>query len=350
MNTVEVGAFSTETTGRFRPVRNFYQGEKLRWQSGIVTLAWKRGIDAIVFAGMADTLSTWLAASIARLRGKRVVFWTHGFRNDSRSLKEWVRERFYRLAHCLVHYGFASREIAIRRGFLKSGQYVCLNSLDHESHRAIRKQCTPEIVAETRKDLTGSVHTPILIWVGRLTRAKKLHMLLQATSSLLDRGKRVFTVLVGDGPEREGLRRQADALGIADRVRFTGACYDEEQLARLLAASDICVGPGEIGLACIHATTFGTPIITHDNPAQQGPEQEAIIPGRTGTFFRQGDVEDLVQKITGWLECATDRDAIRRDCYAVVDRYFNPEFQTRAFTDAVLEREQSLADGKIVLD
>ena len=342
MKTVQGSDFPDEMSERLHPVRNVYQGGRLRWQTRIVSLAWRRGTDVIIFAGMADTISTWFAAIVARLRGKRVVFWTHGFRRKTRGLKERIRERFYRLAHCLVHYGFGSRKLAISRGFAEPNQYVCLNSLDHETQLAIREELTPEAVAETRKKLTGNVRTPILTWVGRITKPKSLSMLLDVAQSLRASGQYVFCLFIGDGPELPALRRYAATLGLADQVDFVGACYDEQHLGCLLAASDLCVAPGEIGLACIHSMTFGTPVITHDDPGRQGPEHEAILPGHTGDFFRRGDLTDLTRTIVAWLAAHENREVIRKECYSVVDNYFTPSFQVSAFNAAVLGEQQSL--------
>jgi glycosyltransferase involved in cell wall biosynthesis len=55
--------------------------------------------------------------------------------------------------------------------------------------------------------------------------------------------KNVSLVIVGDGPVREDLERQARDLGIADRVRFTGL-VPREQVADQVLGFDIALQPG----------------------------------------------------------------------------------------------------------
>ncbi len=61
--------------------------------------------------------------------------------------------------------------------------------------------------------------------------------------------------------------------------------------------ASVCVSPGNIGLTAIHALSFGCPIITHNNFAEQMPEFESIKPSKTGYFYQQGDIADLKDKI-----------------------------------------------------
>lgn len=55
-------------------------------------------------------------------------------------------------------------------------------------------------------------------------------------------------LVVGDGPARESLEKQAAALGIADRVRFTGI-IERDDVARYVAAFDIALQPAVVAYA-----------------------------------------------------------------------------------------------------
>lgn len=73
-------------------------------------------------------------------------------------------------------------------------------------------------------------------------------------------------VIVGEGPERGRLEAQAQALGVADRVRFTGRLKRDETL-RLLAESDLLVHPSlheSGGLVCIEAMAARRPVLCLD--------------------------------------------------------------------------------------
>jgi glycosyltransferase involved in cell wall biosynthesis len=61
-----------------------------------------------------------------------------------------------------------------------------------------------------------------VICVGRLTSVKAQHVLIGATDRLVRSGADVVLRLVGDGPDRDALERQAAERGLGDRVRFEG--------------------------------------------------------------------------------------------------------------------------------
>ena len=110
---------------------------------------------------------------------------------------------------------------------------------------------------------------------------------------------------------------------------FYGPCYDEKENAQLIYDANMCVAPGNIGLTAIHSLSFGTPALTHDSFEYQMPEYEAIIDGKTGTFFKKDDVNSMADAIQNWIENNTDRDKTRHACYEEIDARWNPEFQMK---------------------
>jgi len=58
--------------------------------------------------------------------------------------------------------------------------------------------------------------------VGRLTEVKRQKLLLRAFAQLQSQFRELHLLLVGDGPERARLEKQATALAIVDRVHFAG--------------------------------------------------------------------------------------------------------------------------------
>ncbi|NUO62688.1 MAG: glycosyltransferase [Gemmatimonadaceae bacterium] len=80
-----------------------------------------------------------------------------------------------------------------------------------------------------------------LLYVGRLSREKNVDVLLAATARL-GTADGIALTIVGDGPMRAELERQAISLQIADHVRFTGA-LDYESVLDHYAAADVVVLP-----------------------------------------------------------------------------------------------------------
>lgn len=102
-------------------------------------LAMRRDIAVIIFLGNVNFLSTWLAALLAMLTRKRVLFWTHGWLRKEQGTKANIRNLFYRLAHGLLLYGNRAKMIGIENGFAKDRMYVVYNSLDYQTQKTIMR-------------------------------------------------------------------------------------------------------------------------------------------------------------------------------------------------------------------
>jgi glycosyltransferase involved in cell wall biosynthesis len=113
--------------------------------------------------------------------------------------------------------------------------------------------------------------------VSRLDAAKRVGLLLDA----LAQSKRLRAVIVGDGPERETLIRQARRLGLEGRVTFAGF-VDDAELVRLYAnCRAVYYAPidEDYGFATIEGLGAGKPVLTADD---SGFVRELVRDGETG--------------------------------------------------------------------
>lgn len=321
---------------KWRFIHNFWITKDILWQSGLIKLSLYREFDAIIYLGQMYFISTWVSAFLARLSGKRVLMWTHGFIKVEANLKGWIRSCFYKLADGILLYGNRARRIMISKGFDPNKLFVVYNSLDYHKQKFLREKITQEDCKLLRKKLFDTPELPILLFVGRLTSTKKLNMILQAAHILTKRNFLLNILFVGDGNENSRLKHISKELGIDKRVRFYGACHNEEELAVINLTADICVSPGEVGLTAMLSLAYGTPVITHDNFSNQGPEYEAIQNGLNGRFFKENDTEDLAMTIQQWLEDNVKNKRTPEQCYGVIEKYYNSEYQIGILNSAVM--------------
>ena len=328
-----VKAWPVENSTRFilAPCRKFLSA--LLLQRGLLRIAWRRDFDAVIYLGNPYFLSTWISAALARLTGKRVLFWTHGWTRTETGIKAALRKLFYQLAHGLLLYGHSAKTAGLNNGFASANLHVIYNSLDYEAQKQARDRVDPASLSPLKQQLFGDATTPMIVCSARLTTACRFDLLLEAMARLRAENHPVNLLLIGDGPERAPLEAQAQRLGVP--VKFFGACYDEDTLARLIMAAHVTVSPGKVGLTAIQSLAFGTPVITHDDLEAQGPEWEAIQPGTTGDFCRRGDVADLARVIKTWTLQPELDPATRLACHRPLDRFYNPAFQCRAIGRAV---------------
>lgn len=116
--------------------------------------------------------------------------------------------------------------------------------------------------------LRSALHLPadktILLSLGRLAKEKNTAELIAAMPQL----PMAVLVIVGDGPERAALEQQAQALGVAARVIFTGAVSPAE-VPRYYALGDAFVSASTSeaqGLTYIEALAAGLPLLCRADP------------------------------------------------------------------------------------
>lgn len=104
-------------------------------------------------------------------------------------------------------------------------------------------------------------------------------------------------LLVGDGPDRLLAERTCRALGIEDRVIFTGKIVGTE---RVLGMCDAFLLPSEtesFGLAALEAMAVGVPVISSNT----GGIPEVNQHGYSGYLSEVGDVEDMANNAIAML-------------------------------------------------
>ena len=100
----------------------------------------------------------------------------------------------------------------------------------------------------------------LLVHCGRLSLEKRADRSIETVAALRHQGVDARLLVVGEGPMRARLKRQAARLP----VDFTGFVDDREKVAGLLASADVALAPGPhetFGLAALEALACGTPAV-----------------------------------------------------------------------------------------
>ena len=141
---------------------------------------------------------------------------------------------------------------------------------------------------------------PVVLAVGRFVPQKDFALLLDAFAAVR-RTRTARLVLLGEGPLRADLERQADALGVADSVSMPGYCANPYPA---MAAADVFVlssrwegSPGVL----IEAMACGARVVATDCPS--GP-REVLAGGRHGRLVPVGDIAALTDGIADAMDGA----------------------------------------------
>ena len=144
-----------------------------------------------------------------------------------------------------------------------------------------------------RKELAGD-HGRVVLYVGRISREKKLEVAIKAAQRLKRRGGPAF-VFIGTGPALDYYKNMVSRLGLDDTVKFLGF-VENKMLPKYYAAGDLLCMPSTFetqGIVALEAMAMGKPVVGADYLALK----ELISNGRNGEKFKPGDWNGCARKI-----------------------------------------------------
>jgi glycosyltransferase involved in cell wall biosynthesis len=188
---------------------------------------------------------------------------------------EWLVPRLYRRA-AFIAISDSSRDDMVARGIPAAAIRVVLCGVDHARYR-------PDPGARDTR--------PLVVFVGRLERYKRLDVLLEALAEVRRGGLDVHAVVAGAGDALDAVRAQVRALGLDASVQVPGF-VDEAEKVRLLQAAHVAVQPSEKegwGLTVIEANACGTPCVAAAVPGLR----DSVRDGETGILVPPRDPRAL---------------------------------------------------------
>jgi glycosyltransferase involved in cell wall biosynthesis len=160
----------------------------------------------------------------------------------------------------------------------------------------------------------------MILFLGRLSQKKSPDMLLEAFASLLSSVDGGTVRLIFAGPDDQGmqtrLRAQAQRLGVAARVHFTGPLFGEEKWSAYRDA-DVFVLPSQnenFGNTVAEAVAAGTPAVVTDHCGIA-----PLVDGVAGISVPQ-DVTQIAHAIDCLLSDSSLREQLRAGCSVAASR------------------------------
>lgn len=297
------------------PVRELQIGRlDLRFQGKQLAETRSKAYDLIILPWDAHYLSLGLAITRGRLNRIPVVLWGHGYSKKPKRIGDWLRNTYGTAADGVIVYSKSVAEILVERlNFKKKRVFVAQNAIDQAPIKRATSYWTnaqKELLSFQKK--WNIVANKTVVFVSRLEPENEVSLLLYALRHARQRDPEIKLVVVGDGSDKSRLQTMATGLGEPNAIIFTGAIYEEQQLAPWMLSACLFCYPTNIGLSLMHAFGYGLPVVTSNNVAQHNPEIEALVHGVNGLFYAQGDVNDMTDK---WLRIMND-ETLRRNLSA----------------------------------
>lgn len=209
-----------------------------------------------------------------------------------RPIKRWTARWLYRQADRLIAISKgAAEDLVVHFGMPRENIAVIYNPA-----------LTPDIADRARQPvdhpwLRGNA-PPVVMGVGRLTKQKDFHTLIDAFAQLRAQ-REARLIILGEGPLHESLEVHARGLGIGGDIDLPGYVWDP---IPWLARADVFVLSSRyegLGNVIIEALATGTPVVATDCPS--GPT-EILDGGRIGPLVSMGDAAAMAEAMARVLD------------------------------------------------
>jgi glycosyltransferase involved in cell wall biosynthesis len=256
--------------------------------------------------------------------------------SSERNVDMWEKPSTRRIARGLSRWTDATianstavQDYLVRRGLTASKIQVIYNGVDAGRFASA---LAPD---RLRHELGIPPQQALVGLIARLEPQKDIPTFLQAAAQLIARRLHVYFLVIGGGSLQEQLQQQAQTLGLAGRVIFTGPRRD---VPRLLAACDISVMSSlKEGMSntILESMMAGKPVVA----TSVGGNTELIQPGKTGFLVPPRDPVALAAAIQELVDDPSLAQAMGRRAHARIRQHFSVE--------AMVAATQRLYDGLV---
>ncbi|MCK4235551.1 MAG: glycosyltransferase, partial [Candidatus Krumholzibacteria bacterium] len=188
----------------------------------------------------------------------------------------------------------------IARGIRAEMIRVVLCGLDHSRYRNLGLE---------------RFERPTIVHLGRLRKYKSIEVVMRAMVRIRQKMPSARLVIIGDGPYRPALQKEAESLRLGDGIEFRGY-MDGDELVRFLNRSHLFLNssPKEgWGLTVVEASACGVPVVASDSPGLR----DSVWDGETGYLVPYGDDAAFARRS---LELLNDRGLWERMSGRALDR------------------------------
>ena len=206
--------------------------------------------------------------------------------------------------------------VACISNFCRSQAMVFSGAKDTEKLKIVHCGIDPRRYEET---VNTDGHQ--LLFVGRMAQVKGVPLLLNAVASLSKSHPKTHLTLIGDGPDRAALEKQAETLGIIDHVSFEGY-QSQAAVSEALSASDLFVLPSfaeGVPVVLMEAMAAKRAVLT----TRIAGIPELIEDGQSGVLVTPGDQNALTQSLATLLDDPALRDRLGAKARTKVQAEFN---------------------------
>jgi glycosyltransferase involved in cell wall biosynthesis len=175
------------------------------------------------------------------------------------------------------------------------------------------------IAVDAKSFPPSNIEKGYLLWVGRLVPEKGVKFLLQAMKILADKGKTIKLIIVGNGPLRGSLMREALRMGLKGKVIFIKEA-NRRRVMELLRECSIFILPSlreGLPMALLEAMASSKPVAASEIPSIKEVLEDA------GVFFNPYDPSSIASAISLLIEDKSLRKKLGAAGRALVEEKYD---------------------------
>jgi len=244
----ELNAIKIKYTGETR-------GTSLFFYPKVISLINK--YDVLLLEGTTNIINNSYIIPIARILGKKVIWWDSGYSEETRTVKrkiiDFCIKPFIKITHVQMAYSSKGKRY-IENHMGGENVFLNLNTINTEYFETIKN----EVENSIKNHKFDSEHIKLL-YVGVVEKRKKIEELIHIIQKLNaeNPNKKYSLTVIGGGEQLEELKSKHSSSNII----FHGPIYDKEVLKTFYFNSDLFVLPGDGGLAILQSLLYGLPVL-----------------------------------------------------------------------------------------
>ncbi len=217
--------------------------------------------------------------------------------------RKWM-EKYYGWCDAVTAPSETTKQKMLKWGF-KDNIQVVSNGIDTEKYNP--KKTNPDL----KKKICPNGEK-LILYVGRVTKEKRVYELLKITK-ILEKKIKFKLLILGDGPDLINLRSIVRQLGLQDKIIMPGGYMPQEKLPEYYASADIFLTASTVetqGIVLLESLASGLPVVGAN--AEAIPE--AIKDGKNGFLFDPEKPEKAADLAENLLKDENLRKKLSKNC------------------------------------
>ncbi len=243
----------------------------------------------------------YIAAVLGKIFGKPIIIAAHGsdihqnlYSEDALFRKRTIDAM--RWSSKIIAVSESLKKMIDKEGFGNKTRVIPCGFSEREFYHRDKNECRIKLSLEGNRE--------ILLFIGNLVTVKGVDILIEAFKIVRGKNDNVELIIIGEGPDKPALERQARDCRVDKMVHFVGS-KDHNEIPLYINSADIIVLPSRDegrGLVIFEALACGRPVVA----SRVGGIPETIVNDKLGILVEKENPAALADGVLKALTSSWD--------------------------------------------